>query len=296
MHACVCVFVCACMRVYAFVCVHTCVHACVCVVCRMCVFTGCHHYILFVICFVCSDNGGANVTRQPSMRGARMTDAGVELRPRRKKRTGRTKLERQSTLIRQKVDSLPSFFPFFILGITLVQSIATIIAIIAGGLAPIGAIPTQMHEITASLRSPSKVENTTYEESVNPWIGSPIPFLITIGAKFTPCMREDHKINARNARIREEQRIDGDIGCCVNGNWIGSTSISECAHNTATTNDTEFIENQKCSITDLRTLINFRPCCISLTGRCTLLLELDCEERGGAYHPDADTCNEVSVV
>lgn len=245
---------------------------------------------------VCLENGGANVTRQPSIRGGRITDGGVELRPRRK-RAGRTKLERQSTLIRQKVDSLPTFFPFFILGITLIQSIATIVAIITGGLAPIGAIPEETQEMTASLSSPSKLDNSTYEESVNPWVGSPIPFLITIGAKFTPCMREDHKINARNARIREEKLIDGGVGCCVNGNWIGSTSSSDCAHNkTGTGADTEFREGQPCSQTDLRTLINFRPCCISLTGRCQLLLELDCEEREGEYHPEADTCSEVRVV
>ena len=48
--------------------------------------------------------GGANITRQPSIQGGRITDAGVELRPKRK-RAGRTKLERQSTLIRQKVES-----------------------------------------------------------------------------------------------------------------------------------------------------------------------------------------------
>ena len=228
------------------------------------------------------------------MRGGRITDAGVELRPRRK-RAGRTKLERQSTLIRQKVESLPTFFPFFILGITLVQSIATITAIVFGGLAPIGAIPEVTRETTASLRSPSMLEETSYEESVNPWIGAPIPFLIKIGAKFTPCMREDHKINARNARIREEQLLDGGVGCCANGNWIGSTSPSNCAHNNASDNSTEFRKNEVCSQTDLRSLINFRPCCVSLTGRCQLLLELDCEERDGVYHAEADTCSEVRM-
>ena len=162
-------------------------------------------------------------------------------------------------------------------------------------MAPIGAIPEVVHESTASLRSPSKVEDTSYEESVNPWIGAPIPFLITIGAKFTPCMREDHKINARNARIREEQLIDGGVGCCVNGNWIGSTSISNCAHSNATANDTEF-RSSVCSQTDLRSLINFRPCCVSLTGRCQLLLQLDCEERKGVYHAGADTCSEVCII
>ena len=229
------------------------------------------------------------------MRGGRITD-GVERRPK-PKRTGRTKLERRSTLIRQKVESLPTFFPIFILGVTLVQSIATIVAIITGGLAPIGAIPEETHELRASLGNPSKVENSTYEESVNPWVGSPIPFLITIGAKFTPCMREDHKINARNARIREEQLIDGGIGCCVNGNWIGSTTISDCAYNkSGAGTDTEYREDQPCSQTDLRTLINFRPCCVSLTGRCELLLEQDCDDRNGEYHPEADYCSEVSVV
>ena len=252
-------------------------------------------YLLFEVSLFVTDgaSGGANITRQPSVRGGRITDAGVELRPRRK-RAGRTKLERQSTLIRQKVESLPTFFPFFILGITLVQSIATIAAIVFGGLAPIGAIPEVRYETTASLRSPSKTEETSYEESVNPWIGSPIPFLVTIGAKFTPCMREDHKINARNARIREEQLIDGGVGCCVNGNWIGSTSISNCAHSNATANDTEF-RSEVCSQTDLRSLINFRPCCVSLTGRCQLLLELDCEEREGVFHAGADTCSEVCM-
>ena len=49
------------------------------------------------------------------------------------------------------------------------------------------------------------------------------------------------------------------------------------------------------SKTDLRSLINFRPCCVLLTGRCQLL-ELDCEEREGIYHPEADTCSEVRII
>ena len=207
-------------------------------------------------------------------------------------------MERQSTLIRQKVDSLPTFFPFFILAITLIQSIATIVAIIVGELAPIGILPNEVTDIAASLKDPiRKAEMTVYEEAFNPWIGAPIPFLITIGAKFTPCMREDHKINARNARIREEQIEDGGVGCCVNGNWVGSTSMSECAHSAGTANDTAFISGAVCSnsTTQYATLVNFHPCCISLTGRCQLLLEIDCEQRDGQYHPEAELCSQVSV-
>ena len=176
------------------------------------------------------------------------------------------------------------------------QSIATIAAIVVGELAPIGVIPEVVTESTASLSSPSKVEDTSYEKPFNPWIGAPIPFLVTIGAKFTPCMREDHKINARNARIREENIIDGGFGCCVNGNWIGTTSPSNCAGSNSTAGDADYRQGVVCSETDLRSLINFRPCCVSLTGRCQLLLELDCEERQGIYHPEADTCSEVHII
>jgi len=206
-------------------------------------------------------------------------------------------LERQSTFIRQKVDSLPTFFPFFILAITLIQSIATIVAIIVGELAPIGLLPTEVSDEAASLKDPiRKAEMTVYEEPFNPWIGAPIPFLITIGAKFTPCMREDHQINARNARIREELIEDGRVGCCVNGNWIGSTSISECAHSAGTANDTAFTAGGTCSsITEYASLINFHPCCVSLTGRCQLLLEIDCQQRDGQYHPEAELCSQVSI-
>lgn len=260
-----------------------------------------HDFLLNVSFASLTDNGGADggVTRQPSIRGGRITEDGVQLRPRRERRAGRTKLERQSTLIRQKVESLPTFFPFFILGITLIQSVATIVAIIIGGLAPIGILPNIVNDEAASLRNATfKAEIISYEEPFNPWIGAPIPFLITFGAKFTPCMREDHKINARNARIREQQLVDGGVGCCVNGNWYGSTSRSECAHSSMLTNDTDFIPGGTCKSnpnSQYASLVNFHPCCVSLTGRCELLLEIDCEQRDGVYHSGVELCSQVST-
>lgn len=73
----------------------------------------------------CSDEGGASTGargRSGSIRRDRLNSS--EENPvvlRRPKRTKRTKLQRQSTFIRREVESLPTFWPVFIVFISIAQ-------------------------------------------------------------------------------------------------------------------------------------------------------------------------------
>ena len=66
------------------------------------------------------EGGPSGVTRSGSIHRERLhsADQEVVLRPKKKKKT---KLQRQSTLIRTEVESLPSFWPVFIVIVSVAQ-------------------------------------------------------------------------------------------------------------------------------------------------------------------------------
>ena len=63
------------------------------------------------------------ITRSGSVRRERLqsVDGAPDVVLRRPKRKRKTKLQRQSTLIRTEVESLPTFWPVFIVAITIAQ-------------------------------------------------------------------------------------------------------------------------------------------------------------------------------
>jgi membrane associated rhomboid family serine protease len=251
------------------------------------------------------------VGRRGSVRRDRLGSASeppVELR-RRKKRKKNTKLQRQSTLVQHKVESLPSFTPWFIIVMSILQVIALVVLIsINEGVAPIRAAPIRHSGVFPSLRSNNSnaTERVTYYEAVNLWIGLPPRELIRIGAKFTPCMRRDFDIRDRNSEIYGEN--SDTLGCCKNRENVGTTlTTSDCACFSGNVNCTLGQENVTeiaynfGSCTDNFETTNiglpsFHPCCVSITGRCLVTSSQECDARGGQYHPTADSCLDVNCL
>lgn len=252
-------------------------------------------------------NGVAEVGR----RGSLLRDPAnqpVELRQRKKKKKA-TKLQRQSTLVRHKVESLPSFTPWFIIVMSILQIVALIVLIATnGGVAKIRGTPIRHRDEFPSLRAnnTNATESVTYYEAVNLWIGlSPLE-LIRIGAKFTPCMRRDFGIQDRNTRLYGNNR--DKLGCCKNRDNVGTViTTSECictimegVCSSRVDNTTELAFNiGGCSENFNNSTLglpSFHPCCVSITGLCLVTSNEECDARGGEYHPTKDSCLEVNCL
>ena len=175
-----------------------------------------------------------------------------------------------------------------------------LVALPSIGLAPIQAFPIPNRDAFPSLLDPSLDRNVTYYQGSNIWIGPSATNLIRFGAKFTPCMRTDFGIQRRNARLYFDPVSDNQIGCCQNQIHQGSVVFEDCVlslANITTTSGTTFDSSNvdeagRCAN---KTFVNFHPCCISITGLCQVMDTTQCAARGGYFHPDADTCDQVCI-
>ena len=125
------------------------------------------------------DNGG--LQRAGSVRRGRMgsVDHGDRQR-RRRRRPGRTKLERQNTMVREQLESLPSFWPIFIIGISFIQLVATGVLIPLMGLESIHPLPEARVGFFPSLSDPSGNATSSYFLFRNMWIGMNIKDMIRV--------------------------------------------------------------------------------------------------------------------
>lgn len=182
-----------------------------------------------------------------------------------KTRKNRSKLQRQNTQVREKVQSLPTFWPIFIIGITFVQVVVVIVLISIHKPAPIHIKPVERSEQFPSLRNESGNETVIYYRYTNPWFGIGVLNLIQSGVKFTPCMRHDQAITSRNLIQRAREKENGGLGCCQNNIWVGSTIPTDCVDHYVPSNSSEYLDNVPCEDTTLL-LANFHPCCIGIIG------------------------------
>ena len=275
-----------------------------------------------VCVFVCEDEVSAvGQERSGSIRRTRLDSSEQEpVVLRRPKRTRRTKLQRQSTLIRREVESLPTFWPVFIIFISIAQVsphpfshrpcagahvsmisqvVAMIVLLPIYGLAPIDVFPVERTEVFPSLLTQNATDNVTYFRSVNLWIGLTPLDLIRLGAKFSPCMRTDFGI--RLTIIAPIQEMSSDLGCCQNQEFVGTTLITKCGApiHLNTTNDRFFESGLRCSDNNSMTFAlggaNLHPCCISITGQCQVMHIDECMARGGFFHEETDSCDRVRI-
>ena len=175
-----------------------------------------------------------------------------------------------------------------------------LVALPSIGLAPIHAFPIFNRDSFPSLRDPSLEQNVTFYQGSNIWIGPSATNLIRFGAKFTPCMRRDFGIQRRNAILYFDPVSEEQIGCCQNQIHQGSVVLEDCVTSlpnitltAGITFDTNNVAEQgRCAN---KTFVNFHPCCISITGLCQVMDTTQCAARGGYFHIEADTCDQVCV-
>lgn len=129
----------------------------------------------------------------------------------------------------------------------------------------------------------------------NIWLGPDEKFLIKFGAKFSPCMREDHLINIRYTNTYSKQ--DKQFVCCqfesINRNWVGYTTRAEClgfGRPLSTTNCSVFIDKNPMYTH------KFRPCCTNVTGGCMLTTQEHCLFLKGLWQEAAEMCSQVNCL
>lgn len=202
--------------------------------------------------------------------------------------------------MQQEVESLPKFFPFFILLITVVQIVAFIVMAILNGIAPVNIHPIEETITASSLSEINGNITKTITRSTNLWVGPRIVHLIQWGARFKPCMRGDDQITARSTRDSFGEA--GELGCCVHEQGIGNVLEVECAGsgNNVTFeevlfgNVSAYLPGMSCSVVNLDS--TFHPCCVSITGGCVLVSNDECTARGGYYHAELESCREINCL
>ncbi|XP_032281686.1 inactive rhomboid protein 1 isoform X2 [Phoca vitulina] len=140
--------------------------------------------------------------------------------------TNRTYRKRIDSYVKRQIEDMDDHRPFFTYWLTFVHSLVTILAVCIYGIAPVGF--SQHETVDSVLRNRGVYENVKYVQQENFWIGPSSEALIHLGAKFSPCMRQDPQVHSfiRAAREREKHSA-----CCVRNDRSGcvQTSEDECS-------------------------------------------------------------------
>ncbi|XP_047006698.1 inactive rhomboid protein 1 isoform X1 [Ictalurus punctatus] len=142
------------------------------------------------------------------------------------KLTNRTYRKRIDSYVKRQIEDMDDHRPFFTYWITFVHLLITILAVCIYGIAPVGF--SQHETVDSVLRNKGVYENVKYVQQENFWIGPSSEALIHLGAKFSPCMRQDQEVHAQIQQKRETER---NSACCVRNDRSGclQTSAEECS-------------------------------------------------------------------
>lgn len=140
--------------------------------------------------------------------------------------TNRSYRKRLDSFVQRQIEDMDAHRPFFTYWITFVHLLITILAVSIYGIAPIGF--TQHETVDSVLRNKAVYENVKFVQQQNFWVGPNSEALIHLGAKFSPCMRQDEEIQKL---IEETKARERESGCCVRNDRSGclQTLQEECS-------------------------------------------------------------------
>jgi len=133
--------------------------------------------------------------------------------------------QRINSSVKRQLDSFDNHRPYFTYWITFVHILITIISISVYGIASIG-FTNYVEEFTTTKTSLSRVTET-FKEPQNFWIGPKTKDLIRLGAKYSPCMRKDPKIEEF---LEEEKKKERESACCVRNDNSGCIQTQDCPY------------------------------------------------------------------
>ncbi|XP_041789765.1 inactive rhomboid protein 2-like [Chelmon rostratus] len=136
-----------------------------------------------------------------------------------------------SSNIQKQLDDFHSHRPYFTYWITFVHIVITLLACCTYGFAPVGFAQHSTSELV--LKNKGIYESVKFIQQENFWIGPSSDDLIHLGAKFSPCIRQDTQIVQLIQRTKDLER---DSGCCVQNDNSGcvQTFSSDCSETLAT--------------------------------------------------------------
>uniref|UniRef100_A0A8C7T3P3 Inactive rhomboid protein n=1 Tax=Oncorhynchus mykiss TaxID=8022 RepID=A0A8C7T3P3_ONCMY len=137
--------------------------------------------------------------------------------------TNRTYRKRIDSFVQQQIEDMDDHRPFFTYWITFVHLLITILTVCLYGIAPVGF---SQHETVDSVSTTSGFSLFVQQE--NFWVGPNSEALIHLGAKFSPCMRQDQQVHDL---IQEKRGRERESACCVRNDRSGclQTSQEECS-------------------------------------------------------------------
>ncbi|XP_061561976.1 inactive rhomboid protein 1 isoform X4 [Phycodurus eques] len=140
--------------------------------------------------------------------------------------TNRTYRKRIDSFVKRQIEDMDDHRPFFSYWITFVHLLITILAVTIHGIAPVGF--SQHETVDSVLRNKGVYENVKFVQQQNFWIGPSSEALIHLGAKFSPCMRQDGEIHKL---VQEKRAKERESGCCVRNDRSGclQTLQEECS-------------------------------------------------------------------
>ncbi|XP_043110386.1 inactive rhomboid protein 1 isoform X2 [Puntigrus tetrazona] len=140
--------------------------------------------------------------------------------------TNRTYRKRIDSYVKKQIEDMNDHRPFFTYWITFVHLLITVLAVSIYGIAPVGF--SQHETIDSVLRNKGVYENVKFMQQENFWVGPSSEALIHLGAKFSPCMRQDQEVHQL---IQEKKNSELHSACCVRNDQSGcvQTSQEECS-------------------------------------------------------------------
>uniref|UniRef100_A0A665XAF5 Inactive rhomboid protein n=1 Tax=Echeneis naucrates TaxID=173247 RepID=A0A665XAF5_ECHNA len=133
-----------------------------------------------------------------------------------------------SSNVQKQLDDFHSHRPYFTYWITFVHIVITLLACCTYGFAPVGFAQHSSSELNKGI-----YESVKYTQQENFWIGPNSEDLIHLGAKFSPCIRQDRQIVSL---IQKAKELERESGCCVQNDNSGcvQTHSSDCSETLAT--------------------------------------------------------------
>uniref|UniRef100_A0A8C1F8L4 Inactive rhomboid protein n=1 Tax=Cyprinus carpio carpio TaxID=630221 RepID=A0A8C1F8L4_CYPCA len=136
--------------------------------------------------------------------------------------TNRTYRKRIDSYVKKQIEDMNDHRPFFTYWITFVHLLITILAVSIYGIAPVGF--SQHETVDSVLRNKGVYENVKFMQQENFWVGPSSEALIHLGAKFSPCMRQDQEVHQL---IQEKKNSERHSACCVRNDQSGCLQTSQ---------------------------------------------------------------------
>lgn len=136
-----------------------------------------------------------------------------------------------SSNVQKQLESFHSHRPYFTYWIIFVHIVITLLSCCTYGFAPVGFAQHSKSELV--LKNKGIYESVKFIQQENFWIGPSSEDLIHLGAKFSPCIRQDKQIVKLIERAKDLERHSG---CCVQNDNSGcvQTLSTDCSETLAT--------------------------------------------------------------